>query len=255
MFGDEYMLSIDKINVSVGDKEIIKDFSLEIKKGEVHAIMGPNGTGKSTLSKVLFGNKNYKLDSGKILFEGQDITKLTVDERARLGMFLSMQNPISIDGVQNSEFIKTAVNSKRETPIGLYEFIKNMEDKTKELGITDEMIHRSLNVGASGGERKKNEVLQMCMLEPKFIILDELDSGLDIDSLKSCTKAINKYLEEHKDAAVLMITHYPRILEYIKPDYVHMMVNGTIVKTGDYNLALEIEKNGYEKVLDENNNE
>ena len=249
------MLSIDKINVSVGDKEIIKDFSIDIKPGEVHAIMGPNGTGKSTLSKVIFGNKNYKLDSGKIVFEGQDITNLTVDERARLGMFLSMQNPISIDGVQNSEFIKTAINSKKETPIGLYEFIKNMEEKTKELGISDEMIHRSLNVGASGGERKKNEVLQMCMLEPKFIILDELDSGLDIDSLKLCTKAINKYLKEHKEASVLMITHYPRILEYIHPDYVHMMVNGTIVKTGDYNLALEIEKNGYEKVLDENNNE
>lgn len=249
------MLTIDKINVSVGDKKIIKDFSIDIKPGEVHAIMGPNGTGKSTLSKIIFGNKNYKLDSGKILFEGKDITKLSVDERARLGMFLSMQNPISIDGVQNSEFIKTAINSKRETPIGLYEFIKNVEEKTKELGINDEMIHRSLNVGASGGERKKNEVLQMCMLEPKFIILDELDSGLDIDSLKLCTAAINKYLEEHKEASVLMITHYPRILEYIKPDYVHMMVNGTIVKTGDYNLALEIEKNGYEKVLDENNNE
>ena len=249
------MLTIDKINVSVGDKKIIKDFSIDIKPGEIHAIMGPNGTGKSTLSKIIFGNKNYKLDSGKILFEGKDITNLSVDERARLGMFLSMQNPISIDGVQNSEFIKTAINSKRENPIGLYEFIKNMGDKAKDLGISDEMIHRSLNVGASGGERKKNEVLQMCMLEPKFIILDELDSGLDIDSLKLCTAAINKYLEEHKDASILMITHYPRILEYIKSDYVHMMVNGTIVKTGDYNLALEIEKNGYEKVLDENNNE
>ena len=249
------MLTIDKINVSVGDKKIIKDFSINIKPGEIHAIMGPNGTGKSTLSKIIFGNKNYKLDSGKILFEGKDITNLSVDERARLGMFLSMQNPISIDGVQNSEFIKTAINSKRENPIGLYEFIKNMGDKAKALGISDEMIHRSLNVGASGGERKKNEVLQMCILEPKFIILDELDSGLDIDSLKICTKNINKYLEEHKDTSVLIITHYPRILEYIKPDYVHMMVGGTIVKTGDYNLAFEIEKTGYEKVIDENDNE
>jgi Fe-S cluster assembly ATP-binding protein len=181
---------------------------------------------------------------------------MSTDERAREGIFLSMQNPISIDGVQNSEFIKTAINSNRETPVGLYEFIKKVTEKAKELEINDEMIHRSLNVGASGGERKKNEVLQMCMLEPKLIILDELDSGLDIDSLKICTKGINNYLKEHKDTGVLIITHYPRILEYIKPDYVHMMVNGTIVKTGDYNLAFEIEKNGYEKVVvDENNNE
>ena len=225
------MLSIDKLNVIVGDKQILKDFSIDIKPGEIHAIMGPNG------------------------FEDKDISKLTTDERARLGIFLSMQNPISIDGVQNSEFIKTAVNSNRENPIGLYDFIKVITNKAKDLDIKDEMIHRSLNVGASGGERKKNEVLQMCILEPKFIILDELDSGLDIDSLKICTENINKYLEEHKDSSVLIITHYPRILEYIKPDYVHMMVNGTIVKTGDYNLALEIEKTGYEKVLDENDNE
>ncbi len=249
------MLKIDKINVSVGDKKIINDFSLDIGSGEIHAIMGPNGTGKSTLSKVLFGNKNYKLDSGTILFEDQDITMLKTDERARLGMFLSMQNPISIEGVQNSEFIKTAINARKDTPIGLYEFVKKMSEQSKELDISDEMVHRSLNVGASGGERKKNEVLQMCLLEPKLIILDELDSGLDIDSLKICTSAINKYLSEHKDASILIITHYPRILEYIKPKYVHMMVNGTIAKTGDYTLALDIEKNGYEKVLNENNNE
>ena len=249
------MLNIDKLNVVVGEKEILKDFSLDIKPGEIHAIMGPNGTGKSTLSKVIMGSKNYSIKSGKITFEDKDISKLTTDERARLGIFLSMQNPISIDGVQNSEFIKTAVNSNRENPISLYEFIKTISNKAKELDIKYEMIHRSLNVGASGGERKKNEVLQMCLLEPKFIILDELDSGLDIDSLKICTENINKYLKEHKDTSVLIITHYPRILEYIKPDYVHMMVNGTIVKTGDYNLALEIEKTGYEKVLDENDNE
>ena len=216
--------------------------------------MGPNGTGKSTLSKVILGNKNYGLESGKIIFEDKDISNLSTDERARLGIFLSMQNPISIEGVHNSEFIKTAINSRRETPVGLYEFIKEINAKAKELNIDDEMIHRNVNVGASGGERKKNEVLQMTLLEPKFIILDELDSGLDIDSLKLCTSTINKYLKEHKDASVLIITHYPRILEFIKPDYVHMMVNGTIVKTGDYNLALEIEKNGYE-ILDENDNE
>jgi Fe-S cluster assembly ATP-binding protein len=250
------MLNINKLNVAVGDKKILNDFSLDIKPGEIHEIMGPNGTGKSTLSKVIMGSKNYTIESGSIKFNNKDNTKMSTDERAREGIFLSMQNPISIDGVQNSEFIKTAINSNRETPVGLYEFIKKVTEKAKELEINDEMIHRSLNVGASGGERKKNEVLQMCMLEPKLIILDELDSGLDIDSLKICTKGINNYLKEHKDTGVLIITHYPRILEYIKPDYVHMMVNGTIVKTGDYNLAFEIEKNGYEKVVvDENNNE
>ncbi len=249
------MLKIDKLNVVVEDKKILNDFSLDIKPGEIHAIMGPNGTGKSTLSKVIMGNKHYSIESGTITFNGTDMTKLSTDERARLGIFLSMQSPISIEGVQNTEFIKTAINSNRENPVGLYEFIKNVTEKTKELDISDEMLHRSLNVGASGGERKKNEVLQMCMLEPKFVILDELDSGLDIDSLKICTKAINKYLKEHKDTSVLIITHYPRILEYIKPKYVHMMVNGTIAKTGDYTLALDIEKNGYEKVLNENNNE
>ncbi len=249
------MLNIDKLNVVVDDKKILKDFSLNIEPGEIHAIMGPNGTGKSTLSKVIMGNKHYSIESGTITFNGTDITKLSTDERARLGIFLSMQSPISIEGVQNTEFIKTAINSNRENPVGLYEFIKNVTEKTKELDISDEMLHRSLNVGASGGERKKNEVLQMCMLEPKFVILDELDSGLDIDSLKICTKAINKYLKEHKDTSVLIITHYPRILEYIKPNYVHMMVGGSIVKTGDYNLAFEIEKSGYEKALDENSNE
>lgn len=249
------MLKIDKLNVVVEDKKILNDFSLDIKPGEIHAIMGPNGTGKSTLSKVIMGNKHYTIDSGSIKFEGKDISTMTTDERARLGIFLSMQNPISIDGVQNTEFIKTAVNARRENPIGLYEFIKSITGKAKDLEISDEMLHRNLNVGASGGERKKNEILQMCMLEPKLIILDELDSGLDIDSLKICTKAINDYLAEHKDTGVLIITHYPRILEYIKPDYVHMMVNGTIIKTGDYNLAFEIEKNGYEKALNENNNE
>ena len=249
------MLKIDKLNVVVEDKKILNDFSLDIKPGEIHAIMGPNGTGKSTLSKVIMGNKHYTVDSGSITFEGKDISGMTTDERARLGIFLSMQNPISIDGVQNTEFIKTAINARRENPVGLYEFIKGISSKAKELEISDEMLHRNLNVGASGGERKKNEILQMCMLEPKFIILDELDSGLDIDSLKICTKAINDYLNEHKDTSVLIITHYPRILEYIRPDYVHMMVNGTIVKTGDYNLAFEIEKSGYEKALNENNNE
>ena len=156
-----------------------------------------------------------------------------------------MQNPISIEGVQNSEFLKTALNARRDTPISLYEFIKVLDQKVKELDMNEDMIHRAINVGASGGERKKNEILQMELLEPKFIILDEIDSGLDVDSLRSVCVAINSYLERKPDTMVLIITHYPRILEYIKPKYVHMMVGGKIVKTGDYDFALEIEKNGY----------
>ena len=249
------MLEIKKLNVVVDEKKIIEDFSIKIKDGEVHAIMGPNGTGKSTLSRVIMGNKNYEIESGEIIFNKEKINDLPVDERARKGIFLSMQSPISIEGVQNSEFIKQAMNSNRETPISLYEFIKKVEGETKKLDIKDEMIHRSLNVGASGGERKKNEVLQIKMLEPSFIILDELDSGLDVDSLKICCDNINEYLEGHPKTSILIITHYPRILEYIKPNYVHMMVDGKIVKTGDMSLALDIERNGYEKELNENNNE
>lgn len=239
------MLKIDKLNVVVGDKKILNDFNIDIKNGEVHAIMGPNGTGKSTLSKVIMGNENYKVESGKIIFNDEEINVLKTDERARRGLFISMQNPISIEGVQNSEFLKTAINSRRESPIGLYEFMKTINEKAKALDIKEEMIHRSINVGASGGERKKNEVLQIELLEPSFIILDELDSGLDVDSLKKVCESINNYLQTHKDTSVLIITHYPRILEYIKPDYVHMMICGKIVKTGDYNLAFDIEKNGY----------
>lgn len=249
------MLKIDSLNVCVEDKKILNDFNIEIGDGEIHAIMGPNGTGKSTLSKVIMGNKHYKIESGKITYNKKVINDLPTDERARLGLFVSMQSPISIEGVQNSEFLKTAINARRETPIGLYEFIKVIEDKAKKLEMKDEMIHRAINVGASGGERKKNEVLQIELLEPSFIILDELDSGLDVDSLKIVCENIKSYLKEHPKTSVLIITHYPRILEYLKPDYVHMMICGKIVKTGDYSLAFDIEKNGYSDVLKGETNE
>ena len=239
------MLKIDNLNVIVNDKKILNDFNIDIKEGEIHAIMGPNGTGKSTLSKVIMGNKNYKVESGTISYNGEIINDMPTDERARKGIFVSMQNPISIEGVQNSEFLKTAINSRRENPVGLYEFMKNINSSLKDLEIKDEMIHRAINVGASGGERKKNEVLQIKLLEPNFIILDELDSGLDIDSLRIVCKNINEYLVNNPKTSVLIITHYPRILEYIKPDYVHMMVCGKIVRTGNHNLAFEIEKYGY----------
>lgn len=239
------MLKIDKLNVSVGEKKILNDFCIDINDGEIHAIMGPNGTGKSTLSKVIMGSNNYEIISGDILLDNESIVGLKTDEISRRGIFLSMQNPISIEGVQNSEFLKTAMNARRENAIGLFEFIKIVQEKTKKLNMNEEMIHRSVNVGASGGERKKNEVLQIELLEPKFIILDEVDSGLDVDSLRIVCENINNYLKEHPKTSVLIITHYPRILEYIKPKYVHMMVCGKIVKTGDYNLAFDIEKNGY----------
>ena len=239
------MLNIKKLNVVVGEKRILNDFNIDIKDGEIHAIMGPNGTGKSTLSKVILGNNNYEVVSGDIKLDGKSILGLSTDEIARRGVFVSFQNPISIEGVQTSEFLKTAINSRRENAIGLFEFIKEIKAKAQELDLNEEMIHRSVNVGASGGERKKNEVLQLELLEPSFIILDELDSGLDIDSLRKVTAGINKYLENHPKTSVLIITHYPRILEYIKPQFVHMMVCGKIVKTGDYDLAFEIDKKGY----------
>ena len=240
-------LEIKNLYVSVNDKKILNDFNLLVKKGEIHAIMGPNGTGKSTLSKVILGDQNYHIDSGNILVNGQSILKLKTDERARMGIFLCFQNPPSIDGITNSEFIRTAINSQREKPIGLYDFIKEMEQNVKNLSMKEDMMHRNLNIGFSGGERKKNEVLQIKMLKPKLIIFDELDSGLDVDSLKIVCDNINDYLKEYPDTSVILITHYTRILNYIKPDFVHMMTEGHISLSGDINLATKIEKEGYNK--------
>ena len=239
------MLSIRNLFVEVEDKKILNDFSLDIKPGEIHAIMGPNGTGKSTLSKVIMGNNSYKVVDGSIIFDGKDITNLEVDERAKMGIFLCMQSPISVEGVSNREFLYTALNEIRDEKVNLYKFATNVEGFIDDLKMKKNVIHETINKGASGGERKKNEILQMLVLEPKFIILDELDSGLDVDSLKVVCDNINKYLSTHKDTSVLMITHYSRILEFIKPDYVHILNDGKVVKTGDFSLALEIEKTGY----------
>ncbi len=243
-------LKINNLSVKVKEKEILKNFNICIKSGEIHAIMGPNGTGKSTLSKVIMGDSNYEITSGDILVDGKSILSLETNERAKLGIFLCYQNPISIDGISNSEFIRTAINSNREASVGLYEFIKDMEKNIHDLGMNTDMMHRGLNLGFSGGERKKNEVLQIKMLKPKFIIFDELDSGLDVDSLKIVCDNINEYLHDYPDTSVLLITHYTRILEYIKPQYVHMMKNGTITLNGDYSLAKKIEKYGYDKTFD-----
>ena len=242
-------LSVSAVN---GDKKILNDFSLEIKSGEIHAIMGPNGTGKSTLTKVIMGDINYKIESGKILFDDKDITTLNVDERARLGIFLGMQLPIEIDGVTNADFLRTAIRAKQNDNFKLFDFIKDLDKYVDKLKMNKDMIHRGLNKGFSGGERKKNEILQMYMLKPSIVMLDEIDSGLDVDSLKIVGNNVMEYFNEEKPA-ILLITHYHRLLDYIHPDYVHIMKNGKIIKTGNYELVNDIEKAGYENI--EVNNE
>ena len=241
------MLSIKNINVSLKneDKKIIKDLSLDINDGETHAIMGPNGTGKSTLAKVIMGHYLFTLTGGEIFFNGTKLNDLTTDERAKLGIFLAMQDPTVIDGVTNSEFLKTSSEEITGKHIDYFKFITEVNNSLKDLEFSKDMIHRHVNAGFSGGEKKKNEVLQIKILKPKLIILDELDSGLDVDSLKIVCENINKYKSENPDTSILIITHYPRILEMIKPDYVHVMKNGTIVKTGDISLATLTEKVGY----------
>ncbi len=245
------MLKIEDLSVKVADHNILKEFNLSIADGEVHAIMGPNGTGKSTLSKVIMGSHEYEILSGKIIFNDEDISALDVDERSRKGIFLAMQTPISIEGVTNSEFLRTALNARQSEPIALFDFIKTMESNMKDLDMKNDIVHKAINEGSSGGERKKNEVLQIKVLKPSFIILDEVDSGLDVDSLRIVCENINKYRQENPNTSILIITHYSRILEYIKPDYVHMMVDGKIVKTGDYNFAFEIDKSGYSELVNE----
>ena len=209
--------------------------------------MGPNGTGKSTLSRVIMGDSNYKVMSGDILFNGNSILDKSVDERSRMGIFLAMQYPMEIEGVSNQDFLRTAMSSKEGKQVGLYDFIMKCEKASEELKMDKNLIHRPLNVGFSGGEKKKNEVLQMKLLKPSLVILDELDSGLDVDSLKIVSSNIKDYIKENKDATLLIITHHQKVLEYIKPDYVKVLYNGKIVDSGDYKLSLEIEEKGYEK--------
>lgn len=239
------MLKINNLEVATDNKIILKDFNLIINDGEIHTIMGPNGVGKSTLSRVIMGDPNYKVLNGEMTFNGDNLMVLSTDERAKKGIFLAMQYPMEIEGVSNQDFLRTAIGSVNNKRIGLYDFILKCEKGAEELSMNKDLIHRSLNVGFSGGEKKKNEVLQIKMLKPKLIILDEIDSGLDVDSLKVVCENINEYKNEFPDTSILIITHYPRILEAIKPDYVHIMKNGKIVKTGDLSLALETEQVGY----------
>lgn len=243
------MLKINNLSAKVVSTGtcIINKLNLEIGDGEIHAIMGPNGTGKSTLSKVIMGHYQYEIVDGEIYFNDKLLNDLDTCERARCGIFLSMQDPAIIDGVSTSEFIRTAVNEVSGGKSSIFSFVKELESNMEELHLNKDMVHRSLNKGFSGGEKKKNEILQLKFLKPKFIILDELDSGLDVDSLKIVCREINSYKKDNHDTSILIITHYPRILEMIKPDYVHIMNNGSIKKTGDKLLALEVEKDGYDK--------
>ena len=241
------MLKINNLKAKVGKKSILNDFSLDIKPGEVHAIMGPNGSGKSTLSNILSGKKGYDV-SGEIKFEGIDLFSLETEERAHKGIFLAFQYPLEIPGVNTNIFLKTSLNSIRkargEKELDALEFLKLVKQKSKELKFDEEKLNRQLNVGFSGGEKKKNEILQMSILNPKLSILDETDSGLDIDALKTVAQGVNALRK--KNNSFLIITHYQRLLDYIKPDHVHVLMNGKITKSGGPELALELEKKGYE---------
>lgn len=246
-------LQIKDLAVEIDNKIILDKFNLNIEEGSIHVIMGPNGVGKSTLSRVIMGDPNYQILEGDILFNGESIIKLKTDEIARLGIFLAMQSPMEIEGVSNQDFLRTAISQRNEQRVGLYQFIKECETAVQDLKMNKELIHRSLNVGFSGGEKKKNEVLQIKLLKPSFIILDELDSGLDVDSLKIVCENILKYKKENPDTSILIITHYPMILDYLRPDYVHILANKQIVKTGDYHLVGDIEKNGFTKYVSTKN--
>ncbi len=239
-----HILNIDNLKVSIDNKIILDGFSLTIKSGEIHALMGPNGTGKSTLSKVIMGDDNYKILEGKIFFDGKLINDLTVDERARLGIFLGMQMPLEIEGVTNADFLRNALHAKEKDNFKLIDFIKKLDKTVEKLNMDKKMIHRGINNGFSGGERKKNEILQMFMLEPNFIMLDEIDSGLDVDSLRTIGSLVTEYYNNYKPA-IMLITHYKRLLDYIKPTHVHVLMNGKIIKSGGSELVSYIEKNGY----------
>ena len=246
------MLEINGLSVSVAGKEILKDLNLSVAAGEVHAIMGPNGSGKSTLSYVLAGREGYDITAGSVLYRGQDLLALKPEIRAREGLFLAFQYPVEIPGVGSATFLKTAVNAIRkhrgEKEFDAMEFLKIMREKRDGLGISEEMMRRALNVGFSGGEKKRNEVLQMALLEPYLAVLDETDSGLDIDALRVAAHGINSLRSPER--AMIVITHYQRLLEYVVPDYVHIMADGQVVRSGGKELALELEEKGYRGVGD-----
>ncbi|MEL0225064.1 MAG: Fe-S cluster assembly ATPase SufC [Flavobacteriaceae bacterium] len=247
------MLTVNELHASVEEKEILKGINLQVNPGEVHAIMGPNGSGKSTLSTVIAGHEDYEVEKGNILFNGEDLAELDAEERAHKGIFLSFQYPVEIPGVTVTNFIKTAINASRKAQgledMPANEMLKKIREKAALLEIDSKFLSRSLNEGFSGGEKKRNEIFQLAMLEPKLAILDETDSGLDIDALKIVANGVNKL--KSKDNAVVVITHYQRLLDYIVPDYVHVLYNGRIVKSGTKELAHELEAKGYDWIKQE----
>ncbi len=247
------MLTIKNLHVSANNTEILKGIDLEIKAGEVHAIMGPNGSGKSTLSNVLAGRDGYTVTKGTIEYQDQDLLLLSPEARAQQGVFLAFQYPVEIPGVNNLYFLRTAVNSLRkqrnESELDAIDFMQVIKGKMKLLGMDDKYLKRSVNEGFSGGEKKRNEILQMLALEPKLALLDETDSGLDIDALQVVAKGVNSLRDASR--ALLLITHYQRLLDYVQPDFVHVLANGKIIKSGDKSLALELEQKGYGWLLDE----
>ncbi len=249
------MLKIENLHASVEGKAILKGINLEVNPGEIHAIMGPNGAGKSTMASIIAGNESYEMTEGTIALEGVDLTELAPEERAHQGVFLSFQYPVEIPGVSVTNFIKTAINENRKAKgledMPAKDLLKKIREKSALLEIDRKFLSRSLNEGFSGGEKKRNEIFQMAMLEPKLAILDETDSGLDIDALRIVANGVNKL--KSKDNAVIVITHYQRLLDYIKPDFVHVLYNGKIVKSGDASLALELEEKGYDWIKNEIN--
>ena len=249
------ILEIENLYAKVADKEIIKGLSLTINEGEIHAIMGPNGAGKSTLSYILSGKDGYEVTSGSIKFKGKNLLEMSTEERAREGVFLCMQYPVEIPGVPTSSFLKHAINAVRKhnnlPELDTMEFMKTLRAEAKKLGIDAEMLKRPINVGFSGGEKKRMETLQMAILKPYFTILDEADSGLDIDALKVVAEGVNSLQDEHR--SLLVITHYQRLLNYIVPDFVHIFADGKIIKSGDKTLALKLEESGYSAFVKEEN--
>ncbi len=242
------MLSIKDLHVNVGDKQILKGISLEVKAGEVHAVMGPNGSGKSTLSQVLAGRDGYEVTSGSITFNGKNLLELEPEERAREGVFLALQYPVEIPGVNNVYLLKAGLNAIRKhrglPELDAFEFLTLVKDKMKLMQMDESFLNRGVNEGFSGGEKKRNEILQMAVLEPQLALLDETDSGLDIDALRIVANGVNSL--RGPERAIVMVTHYQRLLDYITPDYVHVLAGGRIVKSGDKSLALELEKRGYD---------
>ncbi|MFV0380944.1 MAG: Fe-S cluster assembly ATPase SufC [Breznakia sp.] len=245
-------LTIDDLFVSVGDKQILKGINLTIKASEVHAMMGPNGQGKSTLLSAIMGDPKYTIDKGSITLDGKDVLAMGVDERSRAGLFLGMQYPAEIPGVNNADFMRAAMNARLEKPMPLFKFIKEMEAAVSEMKMNATMAHRNLNEGFSGGEKKRNEIVQMRLLKPKIAMLDEIDSGLDVDAIQTVAKAVNKVHEEMQ-MSLLLVSHYERFLDLVKPTHVHIILDGKIVEQGGYDLIKTIDTDGYDWVYQKYN--